>query len=44
MTGPDLDIAKLRRRLSEQAPGRPMWRSLDAIADTPEFRRFLTLP
>ncbi|MER9766574.1 TAT-variant-translocated molybdopterin oxidoreductase [Mesorhizobium sp. M0189] len=32
------DVAGLRERLS---PGPELWRSLDELADTPEFRRFV---
>ncbi|MGH9803730.1 MAG: TAT-variant-translocated molybdopterin oxidoreductase [Candidatus Acidiferrales bacterium] len=34
------DLAALRARLEAQ-PGRDPWRSLDELADTPEFREFL---
>ncbi|TPI21006.1 TAT-variant-translocated molybdopterin oxidoreductase [Mesorhizobium sp. B4-1-1] len=36
--GPAIDIAALRKRLTS---GRDMWRSLDEIAGTVEFRRFV---
>ena len=35
------DLAALRTRLSSMPSGRSAWRSLDAIADTPAFRRML---
>jgi len=41
MTEPDLDLAALRARLAELPPGRAVWRSLDAIAQTPRFRELL---
>ncbi|MGH9576434.1 MAG: TAT-variant-translocated molybdopterin oxidoreductase, partial [Terriglobales bacterium] len=34
------DIAALRARLAAE-PGRDPWRSLDELADTPEFREYL---
>ena len=41
MTQLPFDLADLRARLASSGPDRPMWRSLDAIADTPAFRNFL---
>ncbi len=35
------DIAALRARLSAIPPGQAVWRSLDAVADTPAFRDYL---
>ena len=40
MTRTLLDLAALRSRLAKQT-GRPLWRSLDAVAETPEFAQFL---
>ena len=40
MTKNPLDLSALRARL-EGAPGREYWRSLEELADTPEFRDFL---
>ncbi len=41
MTRTTIDLAALRAKLSGQA-GRPLWRSLEAVAETPEFAEFLT--
>jgi len=39
-TAPEYDLTEIREKLSEQG-GRTFWRSLDEVADTPEFRGFL---
>ena len=39
-TAPEYDLTEIREKLSKQG-GRTFWRSLDEVADTPEFRGFL---
>jgi len=39
-TAPEYDLTEIREKLSQQG-GRTFWRSLDEVADTPEFRGFL---
>jgi MoCo/4Fe-4S cofactor protein with predicted Tat translocation signal len=39
-TSPEYDLTELREKLRAQS-GRTFWRSLDEVADTPEFRGFL---
>jgi len=39
-TAPEYDLSEIREKLSRQS-GRTYWRSLDEVADTPEFRGFL---
>ncbi|MFN2375675.1 MAG: TAT-variant-translocated molybdopterin oxidoreductase [Candidatus Binatia bacterium] len=39
-TAPEYDLSEIREKLSKQG-GRTFWRSLDEVADTPEFRGFL---
>ncbi|MEO5882018.1 MAG: TAT-variant-translocated molybdopterin oxidoreductase, partial [Caldimonas sp.] len=39
-TAPEYDLSEIREKLSKQE-GRTFWRSLDEVADTPEFRSFL---
>ena len=39
-TAPEYDLSEIREKLSRQT-GPTFWRSLDEVADTPEFRGFL---
>ncbi|MFN2427565.1 MAG: TAT-variant-translocated molybdopterin oxidoreductase [Candidatus Binatia bacterium] len=39
-TAPEYDLTEIREKLSQRG-GRTFWRSLDEVADTPEFRGFL---
>lgn len=39
-TAPEYDLSEIREKLQKQN-GKTFWRSLDEVADTPEFRSFL---
>jgi MoCo/4Fe-4S cofactor protein with predicted Tat translocation signal len=39
-TAPEYDLTEIREKLAQQS-GKTFWRSLDEVADTPEFRGFL---